>query len=245
MDDHKQDSAPAPAVEKPENPFVSIVFNIAVPAIILSKMSEPERLGPVWALIVAFSFPLGYFIWDYVRRRKANFIAVLGFVSVLLSGGFGLMQLDGIWFAVKEAAIPAVIGVIVLGSMWTKRPLVHMLLYNDKVIDVDKVAHELQARQNTEAFNRLLVKATYLLTASFFVSAVLNFGLAIYLLKSPAGTPEFNQELGQMTAWSYPVIVVPCMIIMMAALWVLISGIKRLTGMELEDIFNQRQPKKK
>jgi hypothetical protein len=35
---------------------------------------------------------------------------MLGFVSVLLTGGIGLLQLDPKWIAVKEAAVPAVIG---------------------------------------------------------------------------------------------------------------------------------------
>ena len=50
-------------------------------------------LGPKWGLIVALVFPLGYGVYDFVRRRKTNFISVLGFVSVLLSGGLGLMKL--------------------------------------------------------------------------------------------------------------------------------------------------------
>jgi hypothetical protein len=234
---------PTNQTEKPENVFVSLLFNIALPAIILSKLSDLDRLGPIWALVAAFSFPLGYFIWDYIKRGKPNFIAILGFVSVLLSGGFGLFKLDGFWFAVKEAAIPLLIGVVVLGSTWTKKPLIRALLYNDKIIDVEKVRLELEARGHVEAFEKLLVKATWLLAGSFLLSAILNYGLAIYLLTSPAGTPEFNQQLGKMTAMSYPVIVLPCMVIMGLALWVLIKGIKDLTGLDLEAVFKAPPPK--
>jgi len=148
-----------------------------------------------------------------------------------------LMQLDGIWFAVKEASIPLLMGLAVVISMKTKTPLVRTLLYNDKVIDVERVDKELTARDNHAAFARLLVATTWTLAMSFLLSAALNFGLAIYLLKSPAGTPEFNQELGKMTALSYPVIVIPCMAVTLIALWRLLSGIKKLTGLEFETIF--------
>ena len=40
-----------------------------------------------------------------------------------------------------------------------------------------------------------------------------------------------------MTALSYPVIMVPSMFILGFILWRLTKGIKKMTGMELEDIF--------
>ena len=108
-----------PRAETQENPLVSLLFNIAIPALILYKLSTPERLGPVWGLLAGLAFPLGYGLYDFARRRRTNFISILGFVSILLTGGFGLMELDGIWFAVKEASIPALIGLAVIGSLWT------------------------------------------------------------------------------------------------------------------------------
>ena len=154
------------------------------------------------------------------------------------------MQLDGFWFAVKEAAVPGLISVVVIGSLWTKYPLVKTILYNEKIINVEAVNHELEKSGNEVAFNKLLVVTTWLLALSFVLSAILNFVLAIVLLKSPTGTPEFNKELGVMTAWSYPVIAIPCMIVTMLALWKLLSGIKKLTGLEIEAIFKTPPPKK-
>jgi hypothetical protein len=122
-------------------------------------------------------------------------------------------------------------------SLRTKTPLVRSMLYNDKIIDVARVDRELIAHGTTAAFERLLVATTWLLSMSFLLSAALNFGLAVYILKSPAGTPEFNAELGSMAALSYPVIVVPCMFVTFLALWRMIAGIKKLTGIDFEGIF--------
>ncbi len=110
-------------------------------------------------------------------------------------------------------------------------------------MDVEKVHKALEEHNSKAAFEKLLVKATWLLAMSFAVSAVLNFFLAIYILKSPAGTPEFVAELGRMTALSYPVIVVPSMVVMGFALWVLLSGVKKLTGLGLEEIFHAQAKK--
>lgn len=231
-------TAPDAALPKPkENVFVNLIFNIAVPSYIMQKFATPDRLGPLNALLLGLSFPLAYSVYDYIRRREYNFISVVGFFSILISGGLGLLNMDGFWFAVKEAAIPSIIGIALVVSLKTKTPLVHSMIYNDKVIDIPRVEHALMEKHSQRQFNRLLVMTTYMLTASFILSAVLNFVLAIYFLKSPPGTPEFIEEVGKMHLWSWPIIVVPSMIVTMGALWYLLRGIKQLTGLPLDAVF--------
>lgn len=237
-------SAPS-SPPKRENLLLNLACNLALPVFILSKLSTPERLGPVGGLLTALAFPLGYGVWDFVQRRQANFVSIIGFASVLLTGGLGLMHIGGFGFAIKEAAVPTVIGIAVLVSLKTKRPLVRTMLYNDQVIDVAKVDSALDARGTRPGFERLLVSSSYLLTLSFLVSAVLNFALARYLLTGDPGTPEFNAQLGRMHLLSWPVIVVPSMTMTIYALWRLLSGLKKLTGLSLEELFHpqhQKQP---
>ena len=230
----------AQAAERPENPWISLLINIAIPAVILMKLSGEDRLGPVYGLLVALSFPLAYGLADLFRRQKINFISALGVISILLTGGIGLLQLDPKWIAVKEAAVPLVIGLAVVLSLKTRYPIVRTLLYNDKIIDVPTVESHLERYGTGEQFEKALVTASWLLAASFFVSAVLNFVLARIIVKSPAGSVAFNEELGRMTALSYPVIVLPSMAVMFVAMWYLFRSIKRLTHMNLEDIFHPR-----
>ncbi|MBW8782020.1 MAG: MFS transporter [Verrucomicrobia bacterium] len=230
---------------KQENLLLNLVFNIAAPWAVLSLLSKPERLGPVWGLVIALAFPLGYGVWDFLKRKHANFISIVGLVSVLVSGGLGLLRIDPFWFAVKDGAMPAIIGLAVLASMKTKQPLVKVLLYNEQVIDVARVDATLEERGNRPAFERLLTRSTYLLVASFLISAVLNFFLARHIIKSPTGTPEFNAELGRMHLVSLPVIVLPSMAMMMFALWWLLRGIKGLTGLDLDAIFKTPPEKPK
>jgi hypothetical protein len=77
------------------------------------------------------------------------------------------------------------------------------------------------------------------------LSAVLNFGLARYLLKSAAGTPQFNAELAKMHVLSWPVIVLPSLAMTLFALWRLLSGLKALTGLSMDEIFRAPPPKPK
>ena len=220
-----------------ENPWLSLIVNIAIPAVILMKFSTEETLGPVGGLVAALAFPLTWGIVDLVRDRRWNFISILGVVSILLTGGIGLLELDPKWVAVKEAAVPGIIGLAVVFSLKTRYPVVRSLLYNERVIQVDKVEAALDERGSRSEFERSLVTASWLLAASFFLSSILNFVLAKVVVKSPAGTTAFNEELGRMTALSYPVIVIPSMAMMMIALWYLFKSIRRHTQLGVEDIF--------
>jgi hypothetical protein len=222
--------------ERRENLLLSLGINIAIPAFILMKLSGENALGPVGGLVVALVFPLSYGLIDFVRRHEWNIVSILGFVSVLLTGGIGLLQLDPKWIAVKEAAVPAVIGIAVVLSLRTRYPIVRTFLYNDKIIRTQDVNEALERRGTRLAFEQTLVNASWMLAASFFVSSVLNFVLAKLIVKSQPGTTAFNEELGRMTALSYPVIVVPSMIIMIAALWYLFHRIKLLTDLDMEQI---------
>ena len=223
--------------QRRENPWLSLIVNIAIPAVILMKFSTEDTLGPVGGLVAALAFPLTWGVVDLVRDRRWNFISILGVISILLTGGIGLLELDPRWVAVKEAAVPGIIGLSVVLSLKTPYPVVRSLLYNDRVIQVDKVESALDAHGSREAFEGCLVTASWLLAASFFVSSILNFVLAKVIVKSPAGTTEFNEELGRMTALSYPVIVIPSMAVMMIALWYLFKSIRRHTDLAVEDIF--------
>jgi hypothetical protein len=231
-------SAPA----KKENLLINLVCNIALPTFVLSKLSTENRLGPVYGLILALLFPVGYGIYDYAQRRRANFISIVGFVSVLLTGGLGLMKVDGFWFAVKDAVVPILIGLGVLISLRSKTPIIREMFYNEQIVDVTRIDAALDANQQQPAFAALLAKTSVWLAGAFLISSVLNFALARYLLKSPSGTPEFNAELGKMHFWSWPVIVVPFTVVMMLAFWRLVIGLKKLTGLTADQIFRSEPP---
>ena len=127
-------------------PLVDLLFSIIIPSIILMKFSGENGLGTSTALIVALAFPLGLGLYELLKYRKFNVIALLGLISVSLTGGIGLLQLDPQWLAVKEAAIPALIGIAVLASTRTRYPLIRTLLYNPAVMQVGKIKRSEERR---------------------------------------------------------------------------------------------------
>jgi hypothetical protein len=220
------------------NPLVEIGVTILVPAIILMQLSGAERLGPLKALLLALAFPLAWGLWDGYRRHKLNWLAVLGVVSTLLTGGIGLLALDAKWLAIKEAAVPALIGLVILGSVWARKPLIHLLVFNASLFDVERVSKALADKGTSATFEQRLRQGTVLLAGTFFFSAVANYILARWVVTSPAGTEAFNQELGRLTLLSYPVIAIPSTLMMMGLLFWLAREAKTLTGLPMGDMLH-------
>jgi hypothetical protein len=237
-------SAPM-AKAKPENLLLNLACNVAVPTAIMSWASGPRALGPKWGLVVALLFPLVYGLYDFSQRRRFNFISAIGFVSVLITGGFGLMKLDGFWFAVKDGVLPALIGLAVLASMRAKEPLVRELLYNPQVVDVERVDAALEARGNAAGFARLLQSASYIIASAMLISAVLNYSFARMIIQSPPDTEAFNQELAKMHWVSLLGLSLPTMGMLMFALWRLFKGLGQLTGLTMDEMMRQPPEKPK
>ncbi len=223
------------AKKQNENALTNLLFNIIVPAVILMKFSKEQYLGSTWGLVIALAFPAIYFLYDLFKNKKTNFISILGFVSVLLTGGIGLLALSPRIYAIKEALIPFIIGVAVLASVRTKYAVFNKLLYRPEVFEVTKIDQILNDNGNKETFIKKMTYANFFLSSSFFLSSFLNYGLARLIVKSPSGE-AFNEEVGKMTMLSYPVIVLPSMIILGLVFYFFIRDIKRLTGLTFEEV---------
>ena len=236
----KPPAGPANSQVKPkkESFLANLLMNIVIPTLILTKLSGDEYLGATWGLIVALAFPISYGLRDFLINKKINVFSALGIVSVLLTGGLSLLHLPPEYFAIKEAAIPGILGIVTLVSIKTRYPLVKTFIYNDKVLKIHKVDSALQHYGTQKQFERTLNNASLMIAASFFLSSALNYILAKIILVSQPGTAEFNAELGKMTALSYPVIALPMMIIMMGTLFYVFRSIRLLTHLTLEEVIN-------
>ena len=217
------------------NPLIELLLTLILPSFILMKLSGPEDLGTLNALLVALAFPLFWGAYSLLRERNVGMLAVLGLCSILLTGGIGVLQLDPQWLAVKEAAIPGLIGSAVVVSVFTGKPLVRVLLLSPTLMNVERIQENLQQRGNTLVFETRLRSATWMLGGSFLVSSIMNYFLATWVVTSPAGTQAFNEELGRMNLLSYPVIALPSMLIMLALFSYLARALNQLAGLKLTE----------
>lgn len=237
------EAAPATKLQQPpeqESLLVNLGFNVIAPTLILTKLSGDEYLGTTWGVVVALLFPIVYGARDFYRRGKINFFSALGVFSVVMTGGISLLKLPPEYLAYKEAAVPALFGLATMLSLKTPYPLIRTLLFNDTVIELDRVNAALVEHNCVEAFNRRMVTASWIIASSFLLSSILNYLLATMIVTSQPGTVEYNAELGKMTALSFPVIALPSTAMMMAAMIYLFRGVTRMTGLPFEDIIRTR-----
>jgi len=232
-------NAPTPSSHQPR-PMVDLLVSIVTPSLVLMKLSGDDTLGASGALIAALAFPLFWGMFELFKYKKFNFIALLGLISVILTGGIGLLKLDPQWLAIKEATIPGILGAAVLISTFTRYPLIKTILYNPTIMDIDKIKQHLEQRGTHAAFEDRLLKVTYLLSATFFFSSLMNYLLAKWTVTSPAGSIAFNEELAWMTLIGYPVIVIPSMLMMMGIIYYLWRTIHDMTGLSPEKMLVSR-----
>ena len=167
---------------KKENFLTSVLISIVVPAVILSKWADEAHLGVMTGFLTALAFPFGQALYNLIVRKEAGFVAILGLVSIFLTGIIKVMELPTEWLAYKEAAVPLLIGIAVIVSLRTPYPLVKKLLFNDQLFNLELIDAKLAEQGNTEHFEQALRTATWLVGASFLVSTVLNFTLTRYIV---------------------------------------------------------------
>ncbi len=231
--------------QKPENAFLNIIFNILIPILILNKGSK--SLGSFWALIIALAFPLSYGIYDHIKRKKTNAISVLGLLNVGITGTLALFKLHGIWFAIKEAAFPLLVGSFVFGSAFSKNPFISTLFLNPQLIDVERLKGQLFERKTETDFHKLLKRSTLWISLSFVFSAICNFLLAIRIfepineaLDSEAQSLILNEQIARMTTWSMAVIVLPSIIFLVVIFLYLTKGMQKLSGLTEDELLVQK-----
>lgn len=250
-----------------EHPLANILINVIIPVLILSylskdpeiqekvgKIARPWHIGPLYAMILALVLPFGYGIWHYIKTRKGNFFSALGLVSVLLSGGLTLYLWNkdgtvkpsaGFLFGIKEALIPFILGIAILTSYRSATPLIRVFLYNDSIFDIPKIENRVAELSAEADYQKLLLNATRLFAASFFLSSLMNLGLAQWFFRGFNATAidaleKYNAIIAQVTGWGFAVIGVPILVFLFFTLRSLLAGLRKITGFKDDDLMLPR-----
>ncbi|MEM7647400.1 MAG: VC0807 family protein [Pseudomonadota bacterium] len=232
--------------QSPNKVWLNMILDIALPVIILNKLSPYlGESGPFYALLLAVSLPLGHGLFDFYKERKINWISLLGLMNVLLTGGFALMKLEGIWFAIKEASFPALIGIFVFFSSFSKKPLFSFFLNQPGLFAMDLIENKLQENNARKDFEELIKKCTLFFSATFFLSAFMNFYLALRIFKKiPADLNDnqkaelLNSQIADMTWMGYVVIALPLMVITTSLFYYCLRNLSKITQLSLNELLN-------
>jgi hypothetical protein len=239
--------------KKPDNSLLDIVVNVIAPVMILSFMSKEDgkfwHLGPVMAMSIALVLPIAFGIWHYIKHHKLNLFSCVGLFAILLTGLITIYlfynesarQHVGIIFGIKEAVQPLVIGSLFLLTHKMASPLLNTFLYNEALFDVKRIEKSVQEKDTHPDYSSLLWRCSLIMFGSFCVSAVANLALSLYFFKglSPSldnWKVEYNEIVGKITGWGFLVIGAPFFFVMAFILYFMLNGLKKITGLETDEI---------
>ena len=240
-----------------ENPLISISFNIFIPVLILKNGENwiAKILGLIdnaglpaqfldiinlssMAFLIALIFPVGYFIYDFLKRKNVNVISILGFINVLLTGGIGIFGerfgLSKNWFIVKEGALPSFIGLGFTILRKLRKNSFNRILLNDIIFDIDKINSSIQYEKQNE-FEIIVHRAGSHFIIGLFMSSFIQLILASLIVTSNPGESSFNEQVATMTWVSFLAVFVITMSVVGKGYLGLISGVEKITGLKRED----------
>lgn len=244
--EHKENETgkQAPQQESSFAMIINLLCNLVMPFLILKKYSDENTLGPKVGLVVALAFPIFYLIFDWIKKKKVNKLSILCFIGFLIMGGVGLLNLPRQFVAIERASIPVIIAVVLLVSVKVgKEPLVNKLIYNDTILNTKKIDELLEQNGKKEEFEKMMLNVTYLLSATFLLSGIVNYLLTSHYMSDESVT--YEAALSQVLLWSFLIIAIPCTIMMMVGMWYMLKNLSKMTGLEMDDLFAESLQDKK
>ena len=255
LPDFTSPSGRSPSRELPPPPrqeslLQNLLVNIILPVIVLNLVSghggKPWHLGPVWGLAIAVAMPLAYGVWFFMRTRRANVLSIAGMGSVLLTGGitWAAWRTDGsvdgslfTVFAVKEALLPAVVGLCVLLSQWTSTPLVRLFIFNAQLFDIPRIDSALDTGGTRREFETTLHYAALVLAGTFMLSAAIIFFLTLHFLGGVDANAQnarelYNKAISMQMLWGFFAIGIPFVLVAGGMLFWLLKRLEKLTGLK-------------
>lgn len=216
------------------NPL-SFLINIAIPVMVLLTLSAEDRLGAMPALLVAVGIPLVWGAFNFIRTRRLEPSAVLGFLSVLATGVIAVFEMNTRLIAVKEAVIPFGFAVVLLYSNTTRFPISTLLA--DTVQRRDRVRKSVESQGKQREYRVHLIKTGTIWATIMMLSGTIKFALGIWIMQSPAGTQAFNHELARYELWQLPTSFSLTGVLILSLIWYIGSGSAKITELEPADIF--------
>ncbi|MEG0023889.1 MAG: VC0807 family protein [Akkermansia sp.] len=249
---------------KQSSSLTGILLNVIIPVVILDYCSGgstnilarlPEQklweLGPLWAMILALSLPIGYGLKSLFQQKRFDIMSIVGMSGVILTGVISLFVIGDHgqihwatpWlFASKEAFIPLILATAVLVSASTPTPLINAFLYNPELFDISRIEQAIKTNKKEHDYQRLLMHSTWILTGTLVCSSIANFFLSLFFMTPILQFPEkqqqveYNIAIGQITWWGFLIIGVPLLIAMGITLIYLLKSLGKLTSLSRTEI---------
>lgn len=214
--------------------MINGIVNILLPVAILLSLSDDDRLGPIPALLLAIGIPATYGVWDLFRTRKVSASAIMGVISVLLTGVIGVFELSTDLFPIKEALIPVGFALILLVSNRMSLPVVKLLF--DMVQRKDRVERMVRERGVEQQYRAHIERSGSIWAGIMVLSGVMKFALSSIIMDAPAGTEAFNTQLAFYELVQIPTSMMVTMVLILSLIYSIAKGTGALVGLPPSEV---------
>jgi hypothetical protein len=220
-----------------------MVMTVDAPSLVLDELSSPSSLGPFGALLVSMIFPVGFGVWCWRKKMGWNIFSTIGLITILLSGGLGLLNLNAFWVSAKDALLGVAIGAAFPLSHFWGRPLMHAMFLQPHLVQVERLEAALELRGSRREFDREMFKGAWMIGLGMIGAAVLNYYLDMYLLRGKApGSEAYVKGLSTINWLSLVVLGVPLMIVMLGVFVWLLRRMQEISGLRREELMHHLGP---
>lgn len=221
-----------------QSAWAPLIINFVIPIFILLKFSDESSLGPVGSLALALSLPIGYELFNLSRRHKPSLMSALAIGGILVTGAVTLLGLSEGWLALRRSIPYAAAGLVLLGSIIIKKPLIKLGLR--QILDLDRL-HQAAARQRQgQALERLLERTGYLFSGLLIALGIASYALTRWVISAAPSTALFNQEYARLRLLTLPIILLPLILVTTGLLYYLVSKLEQLTGLSTDELMKKK-----
>jgi hypothetical protein len=160
--------------------YRSLVINVALPLVVVQVLLRTGT-PPVRALAIAAIFPFADAVVALVRRRRFEPIAVLSLLAIVLGIGSSGISGNPAFAVARESLFSAVFGVVFLGSLWAKRPVIFSLGKQFSTGGDPAAIAAWDARWENPGFRRVIRRITAVWGGGLLLEAILRVIVAFTL----------------------------------------------------------------
>ncbi len=244
-------------MDKATKSLLNVLLSVLAPVLILDNCSATGdkfwHLGTTWAMVVALALPIGCGIYSLITERKIEAMTAFGLLGTILTGVVTIYANTGEalairpdtpwWYAAKEAIIALLLAGAMLVSGGKEGSLLRACVYSDAIFDIRSIESTVVEKNLQSGYEGVLKRAALMTAGSLFLSALLNFALALYFLLPVPDMPaaeqaeQYNYAVSKMTWMGYLIIGVPLIATLFLVMRYLGKALMKLTGLPDEKLY--------
>lgn len=217
-----------------------MLINFVLPTIVLLGLSDPSRLGPAKAMLLALAFPVAFELYNLSQKRKASMLSIIAIVGIMVTGAISLLGLSENWLAVRRSVPYVAVAIALLVSMLMKRSLLDWGLTH--LLNMELVRTKAEQKGTWLLLQKRITTIGYVFIAFLTAIGISAYILTLVVITAPTDTAAFNSEYVRLRVLSLPATTLPLLVGILAILMYLFTSIEKLTGLKAEDLVKKRKP---